>query len=94
MSVVENVEKLILEVERRPPLNKKQSKEYSDKHLKDKLWSEVCEAVVMNWSELPAEQKSEKVMLTFFVTPTVCALPKLLHCNHTLGKETEDRSNP
>ena len=79
MSVVENVEKLILEVERRPPLYKKQSKEYSDKHLKDKLWSEVCEAVVMNWSELPAEQKSEKGMLIFFVTPTVCALPKLLH---------------
>jgi len=45
MSVVENVEKLILEVERRPPLYKKHSKEYSDKHLKDKLWSEVCEAV-------------------------------------------------
>jgi len=42
MSVVENVEKLILEVEWRPPLYKKQSKEYSDKHLKDKLWSEVC----------------------------------------------------
>ena len=79
MSVVENVEKLILEVEKGPPLHKKQSKEYSDKHFKDKLWWEVCEAVVMNWSELPAEQKSEKGKLIFFVTPTVCALPKVLH---------------
>jgi hypothetical protein len=33
---VENVEKLIPEVERRPPLYKKQSKEYSDKHLKER----------------------------------------------------------
>jgi hypothetical protein len=27
---------------------------YCDKHLKAKLWSEVCESVVMNWGELPA----------------------------------------
>jgi hypothetical protein len=66
MSVVEDIEKLILEVERRPHLYKKQLKEYYDKHLKEKLWSEVCESVVMNWSELAAEQKSEKGMLIFF----------------------------
>jgi hypothetical protein len=59
-------EKPILEVERRPHVYKKQLKEYCDKHLKDKLLSEVCESVVMNWSELPTEQKSEKVMLIFF----------------------------
>jgi hypothetical protein len=37
MSVVGNIEKLILEVERRPPLYKKQLKEYCDKYLKNKL---------------------------------------------------------
>jgi hypothetical protein len=63
---VENIEKLILEVERRPHLCKKQLKECCDEHLKEKLWSEVCESVVTNWSEFPAEQKSEKVMLIFF----------------------------
>ena len=66
MYVAEDIEKLILEVERRPPLYKKQLKEYCDKHLKEKLWSDVCESVVMNWSELPAEQKLGKGMLIFF----------------------------
>ena len=61
MSIVQDIEKLILEVERRPPLYNKQLKEYSDRNLKDKLWYEVYESVVTNWSELPAEQKSEKV---------------------------------
>jgi hypothetical protein len=65
MSVVEDVETLVREVERRTPLYK-QLKEYSDKNLKEKLWSEVCESVVTNWSELPAEQKSEKGTLMFF----------------------------
>jgi hypothetical protein len=62
MSVVEDIEKLIWEVERRPPWYNKKLKEYSDKNLKDKLWYEVCESFVTNWSELPAEQKSEKVI--------------------------------
>jgi hypothetical protein len=29
------------------------------------LWYEVRKSVVTNWSELPAEQKSEKYMLIF-----------------------------
>jgi len=33
--------------------------------MKDKLWHEVYESVVTNWSEFPAEQKSEKSMLIF-----------------------------
>jgi hypothetical protein len=37
MSIVEDIEKLILEVERRPPLYKKKLKEYSDRNVKDKL---------------------------------------------------------
>jgi len=38
----------------------KKLKEYSDRDLKDKFWYEVNESVVTNWTELPAEQKSEK----------------------------------
>jgi len=67
MSIVEDVEKLVWEVERRPPLYFvfKKLKEYSDRNLKDKLWYEVYESVVTNWSVLTAEQKSEKCMLIF-----------------------------
>jgi len=65
MPIVEDIEKLIWEVERRPPWYNKKFKEYSDRNLKDKLWYEVCESVVTNWSELPAEEKSEKCMLIF-----------------------------
>jgi len=61
MSIVEGIEKLMLEVERRSSLYNKKFKEYSDRNLKDKLWYEVYKSVVTNWSELPAEQKSEKV---------------------------------
>jgi hypothetical protein len=48
MSVFEDVEKLILVVERRPPLYKKNMKEYSDRALKETLWNKVCESVVTN----------------------------------------------
>ena len=65
MSVVEDIEKLIREVERRPPWYNKKLKEYSDRNLKDKLWYEVCESFVTNWIVLPAEQKLEKGMLIF-----------------------------
>jgi hypothetical protein len=63
MPVFENVEKLILALERRPPLYKRNMKEYGDRSLKGELWNEVCESVVTNLSELPAEQKSAKGML-------------------------------
>jgi len=63
---VEDIEKLIWEVERRPPWYNKKLKEYGDRNLKDKLWYEVCESVVTSWSKLPAEEKSEKCMLIFF----------------------------
>jgi len=39
----------------------KKLKEYSDRNLKDKLWYEIYESVVMNWSELPAEQNQKNV---------------------------------
>jgi hypothetical protein len=35
---VEDIEKLIFEVERRPPFYNERLKEYSDRNLKDKLW--------------------------------------------------------
>ena len=63
MSVIEDIEKLIWEVERRPPWYNKKLKEYSSRNLEDKLWYEVCESVVTNWIVLPAEQKLEKGML-------------------------------
>jgi len=66
MSIVEDIRKLILEVERSPSLYNKKFKEYSDRNLKYKLWYEVYESVVTKWSELPAEQKSEKGTLIFF----------------------------
>jgi hypothetical protein len=63
MSVFEDVERLTLEVERRPPLYKINMKEYGDRSLKEELWNEVFESVVTNRSALPAEQKSAKGML-------------------------------
>jgi hypothetical protein len=63
MSVFEDVEKLMLKVERRPPLYKRNMKKYGDRSLKEGLWNEVCESVVTDLSELPAEQKSAKGMI-------------------------------
>jgi len=45
-------ERLITEVEKRPALYNKATPEYSNKHCKEKLWIEVCEAVVPNWSRM------------------------------------------
>jgi len=44
---------------------KKLKKKYNARNLKYKLWYEVYESVVTNWTELAAEQKSEKCMLIF-----------------------------
>ena len=35
-------------------------KEYSDKVLKDRLWGEVCKAVVSEWSQPDGPEKREK----------------------------------
>jgi hypothetical protein len=79
MSVVEDVEKLVWEVER-SHLCIKKLKEHSDKNLKEKLWYEFGESVVTNWSELPAEQKSEKVMLILLLLLLRIMLMMLIHC--------------
>jgi len=48
MSIVEDIEKLIWEVERRPPWYNKKLKEYRDRNPKDKVCYEVCESVLTN----------------------------------------------
>jgi hypothetical protein len=45
-------DRIITEVQKRPALYDKAMPEYSDKHCKVKLWAEVCEAVVPNWSRM------------------------------------------
>lgn len=58
--VESSIVKLIEEVEQRPALYKKSLKEYSDANVKKKLWLEVCEAVVVDWNQLSAEDKTNK----------------------------------
>jgi len=43
-------ERLITKVQKRSALYNKATPEYSDRQCKEKLWMEVCEAVVTNWS--------------------------------------------
>jgi hypothetical protein len=62
--------RLITEVEKRPALYNKATPEYSDKHCKEKLWKEVCEAVVPNWSQLDTPAQVKSVKTHFYV-----------HCN-------------
>jgi len=45
-------ERLITEAKKRPALYNKATPEYSDKHCNEKLWIEVCEDVVPNWSRM------------------------------------------
>jgi hypothetical protein len=45
-------ERLITDVEKRPALYSKATPECSDKNCKEKLWIELREAVVPNWSRL------------------------------------------
>jgi hypothetical protein len=64
---VVDVEKLIWEGREDHLCIKKKLKEYSDRNLKDKLWYEVYESVVTNWSELPAEKEIRKMYVNFLV---------------------------
>lgn len=51
---------LISEVEKRPALYNKQLKEYSDRNIKEKLWTEVCGKVIENWNDLTSKEKKHK----------------------------------
>jgi hypothetical protein len=55
---VDDCEILISEIEKRPALCDCSMKEY--KSFKDRLWGEVCEAVVSEWSQLDRPEKREK----------------------------------
>ncbi|XP_050304654.1 uncharacterized protein LOC126742131 [Anthonomus grandis grandis] len=55
-----DVELFITEVEERPALYNTKQKEYSDKNLKKKLWTELCEKFIENWNELGDKEKNEK----------------------------------
>jgi hypothetical protein len=57
---VYDCEILILEIEKRPALYDCSMKEYSDESFKDRLWGEVCEAVVSEWSQLDGPEKHER----------------------------------
>ena len=92
VSVVEDVEKLIWEW-REDHLCIKKLKEYGDRNLKDKLWYEVYDLVVTNWSELPAEQKSEKMYVNFIVNIIVDHADILGRSVRTVKKKHRGFSN-
>jgi hypothetical protein len=64
---VYDCEILISEIERRPALYDCSTKEYSDKSFKDRLWGEVCQAVVSDWSQLDGQEKRENVKQCFLI---------------------------
>jgi hypothetical protein len=63
---VHDCEILISEIEKSPAPYYCSIKEYSDKSFKDRLWGEVCEAVVSEWSQLDGPEKREKVSSVVF----------------------------
>jgi len=63
---VYDCEILISEIQKRSALYDCFVKEYSDKVLKDRLWGEVCEVVITEWSHLNGPENREKVKLCCF----------------------------
>lgn len=56
-----DVELFISEIEKRPALYDIQLKEYSDRNLKTKLWPEIFEKYVENWTILVLLRRQRKV---------------------------------
>ncbi|XP_050294382.1 uncharacterized protein LOC126734683 [Anthonomus grandis grandis] len=54
--IVLDIERIIVEVEKRPALYKKELKEYSDRIAKEK-WTEVCANVIPKWHELSGAKR-------------------------------------
>ena len=50
-------EKLISEIKNRPSLYDKKLADFSNKAIREYLWSEVCEAIVKDWGQMDAEEK-------------------------------------
>jgi len=59
-------EMLISKTERCPALYNFSMTEYSNNGLKDRLWGEVCEAVVSEYSQPDGPEKCEKVNSVIF----------------------------
>lgn len=55
-----DTEKIICEIEARPPLYDVQLKEYSNREVKAKCWYEVAVAVFDDWDELNVAAKDER----------------------------------
>ena len=53
-------EQLILEVQRRPELYDMKLPGYSDRNKKNKLWQEVCKAVIASWDDLDSAARNKK----------------------------------
>jgi hypothetical protein len=49
-----------LKWEKRPALYNTHLPEYSDKHVKEKLWTEVCEGIVPNWGQVDKDGKIKR----------------------------------
>ena len=59
-------EMLISKTERCPALYNCSVTEYSNKGLKDRLWGEVCKAVVSECSQMDGPEKHEKLNSVIF----------------------------
>ena len=57
-----DVEKLICEVEKTPPLYNITLKDYSNRELKAKCWAEICAEMYPDWNLMANEVKNEKGM--------------------------------
>jgi len=64
---VYDCEILISEIERRPALYDCTLKEYSDKGFKERVWGEVREEVVSEWSQIDGPEKREKAKQCFLI---------------------------
>ncbi|MPC60575.1 hypothetical protein E2C01_054627 [Portunus trituberculatus] len=60
-------ETLIAQVEKRPGLHDFQLEEYNDKNIKLKLWTEACENVVTERSNLSPGETNEKGNTIYFI---------------------------
>jgi hypothetical protein len=73
-----DTEKLIVEVERRPAFYNTHLPEYSDKLVKEKLWTEVCDAIVPNWGQADRDGKikRDKNVIYSYSLFEICTLLK------------------
>ena len=60
----ENIESLIEEIEKQPPIYNKSLREYANINIKKQLWEEVCAAVIPNWSGLEGENTTREGKFT------------------------------